>query len=73
VSPSPPSLEVPSLATATLTPVTFVTNSDGSLDRFVTDADGNNVVQLTDDEAFDTFPIWSPDGDAILFFSRDIG
>lgn len=22
-------------------------------------------------EAFDTFPIWSPDGDAILFLSRD--
>ena len=32
-------------------------------------ADGTDVVQLTDDAAFDTFPIWSPDGTAILFMS----
>jgi Tol biopolymer transport system component len=30
-------------------------------------ADGSQVIQLTDDAAFDTFPVWSPDGQTILF------
>jgi Tol biopolymer transport system component len=38
-------------------------------DVYVMDADGSHVVQLTDDVAFDTFPIWSPDGSSILFLS----
>ena len=49
----------------------FVADRGGNLDLFVMDADGNNEVQLTQDEAFDTFPIWSPDGDTILLMSRD--
>jgi ketosteroid isomerase-like protein len=35
---------------------------NGSNDIFVMDPDGGNLVQLTDDAAFDTFPLWSPDG-----------
>jgi CubicO group peptidase (beta-lactamase class C family) len=47
----------------------FVGGTDDALDIFVMDADGTNVIQLTNDAAFDTFPIWSPDGHTILFLS----
>lgn len=51
----------------------FISERDGDWDIYTMDADGGNVVQLTNDPAFDTFPIWSPDGGTILFHSRDDG
>ena len=45
----------------------FIRGTDDALDIYVMRADGADVVQLTDDAAFDTFPIWSPDGSTILF------
>ncbi|MDP9243857.1 MAG: hypothetical protein M3O77_02100, partial [Chloroflexota bacterium] len=48
----------------------FLGDSNGSTDIFVMDADGANVAQLTDDDAFNTFPLWSPDGETILFLTR---
>ena len=47
----------------------FVGGTDDTLDIYVMRADGTDIVQLTDDAAFDTFPIWSPDGTTILFMS----
>jgi len=49
----------------------FVGEANGSSDIFAMDPDGRNVVQVTDDAAFDTFPIWSRDGQTILFLSHD--
>jgi len=49
--------------------LTFVGGTDDALDIYVMRADGANIVQLTDDAAFDTFPTWSPDGTTILFMS----
>ncbi|HWT01114.1 MAG TPA: carboxypeptidase regulatory-like domain-containing protein [Pyrinomonadaceae bacterium] len=37
---------------------------------FVMDADGKNIVQLTDNTADDQMPSWSPDGTKIAFVSR---
>ncbi|MGZ9160397.1 MAG: serine hydrolase, partial [Candidatus Limnocylindrales bacterium] len=51
----------------------YVSGNDDALDIYVMDADGANLVQLTDDAAFDTFPIWSPDGTTIMFMSRGTG
>jgi Tol biopolymer transport system component len=51
----------------------FVADGNDSLDLFVADSDGSNRVQLTNDADFDTFPLWSPDGDLILFLSRGPG
>jgi TolB protein len=51
------------------TRLTFLRETSGATDIFVMRADGSDVVQLTDDTAFDTFPIWSPDGETILFMS----
>lgn len=33
------------------------------------DADGENIVRVTEDEADDFAPAWSPDGDWIVFAS----
>jgi TolB protein len=37
------------------------------------DADGSDVIQLTDDPAEDDFPTWSPDGTSIAFVSQRDG
>ncbi len=55
------------------TRLTFIRATGDVVDIYVMDADGTDVVQLTDDPAFDTFPNWSPDGATILFLSADDG
>lgn len=47
----------------------YVGGSDDVVDIYSMDADGTDITQLTHDAAFDTFPIWSPDGETILFLS----
>lgn len=51
------------------TRLAFIRDGGDGTDIYVMDADGTDVVRLTDDAAFDTFPIWSPDGATILFLS----
>ena len=51
--------------------IVFVGEANSSTDIFTMDPDGGKATQLTDDGAFDTFPIWSPDGKTILFLSSD--
>ena len=53
--------------------LTFIRGTDAAIDIYVMRADGSDVVQLTDDAAFDTYPIWSPDGATILFMSTGAG
>ena len=40
--------------------ITFSSNRDGDYDIYVMDADGSNIVQLTDDSAVDFSPAWQP-------------
>jgi hypothetical protein len=47
----------------------FVSDMDGSPDIWVADIEGNNVVNLTGQEAKDHSPAWSPDGAWIAFAS----
>jgi TolB protein len=48
-----------------LDPATGLAGADFEI--FVMDADGSNLVQLTDNQGDDQEPTWSPDGSAIAF------
>lgn len=50
--------------------ISFVSDRDGDAEIYVMNADGSDVIQLTDDDADDGFPAWSPDGSRIAFTSR---
>ena len=45
----------------------------GNYDIFVADADGRNAVRLTTEAAMDLQPIWTPDGEHLLFVSARSG
>ena len=46
------------------------TNSDGDLELFMMDSDGNNLVQLTFNDEPEYDPSWSPDGTKIVYGSE---
>jgi tetratricopeptide (TPR) repeat protein len=47
----------------------FMSRRDGNWEIYVADADGGGLQRLTDDQANDGLPTWSPDGQAIAFVS----
>lgn len=47
--------------------ITFHSNRDGDLEIFAMNADGSDVIQLTHNTAGDLLPLWSPDGNRILY------
>lgn len=47
--------------------IAFASNRDGNYEIYVMDADGTNLIQLTDNQYNDTQPSWSPDGTQIVF------
>jgi TolB protein len=50
---------------------TLVDAVDGTSELFVVDADGSNLVRLTQNEVDDDSPAWSPDGTQIAFRQVD--
>jgi len=53
--------------------IAFSSDSDGDLEIYIMDADGNDIRQLTSNDATDQFPDWSPDGTRIVFTSDRFG
>jgi Tol biopolymer transport system component/uncharacterized protein YjdB len=45
----------------------------GNYDIYVADADGRNPVRLTTDPGLDVQPVWTPDGQSIVFSSSRTG
>jgi uncharacterized repeat protein (TIGR01451 family) len=57
-------------ATAAQGKITFSSNRDGNYDIYMMDADGSNLVQLTNNGAYNYHPALSPDGLKIDFASN---
>ena len=53
--------------------IVFVSDRDGNDEIYSMNADGSNVVRLTNDPAKDESPCWSPDGTQIAFASNRSG
>jgi Tol biopolymer transport system component len=49
--------------------IAFGSNRDGNSEIYLMDADGRNQINLTNNEAYDSSPTWSPDGSKIAFVS----
>ena len=60
-------------ASYTNSKIVFVSDRDGNNEIYSCNADGSNVIRLTNDGALDRNPAWSPDGTRIAFVrSSDI-
>ena len=51
------------------TKIAFTSEGDGNKEIYVMNADGSGETRITDNQADDTDPTWSPDGLRIAFVS----
>lgn len=53
--------------------IAFASDLDGDFEIWLVNADGSNLRQLTDNNAMDLSPAWSPDGSRLVFVSNRDG
>ena len=53
--------------------ILFISDRDGNNEIYVIDADGKNLLRLTNNPAMDMYPVWSPDSQRIAFVSSRDG
>jgi Tol biopolymer transport system component len=67
VNPQP---TIPPPCTTNCGKIVFVSDRDGNSEIYTCNADGSNVIRLTNDAAADGDPTWSPDGTRIAFIKN---
>ncbi len=60
-------------STVPLGKIAFESYRDGNAEVYIMDADGSNLVNLTNNPAYDGTPSWAPDGQRIAFTSEREG
>ena len=50
--------------------IVFSSSRDGNLEIYAMDSDGSDQIRLTHNEARDSSPVWSPNGQQIAFHSK---
>ena len=53
-----------------LSRIVFTSDRDGNDEIYVMNADGSSQTRLTENDVYDSYPSWSPDGSRIAFFSN---
>jgi hypothetical protein len=53
--------------------IAFTSERDGNAEIYIMNSDGSNPQRLTNDPAYDAWPVWSPDGSQIAFMSDRSG
>ena len=66
---SPPSDTLPILDVIALGLIAFTSDRNGNAEIYAVDANGERLTRLTNNEASDRGPAWSPDGKRLLFTS----
>ena len=66
---SPPNDTQPTLDVTALGLIAFTSDRDGNAEIYAVDANGDRLTRLTNNEANDWGPAWSPDGKRLLFTS----
>ena len=64
---------LPATAAPAVTKIAFASDRDGNFEIYTMDADGGGLARLTENEAEDFSPAWSPDGTRLAFVSTRDG
>ena len=72
-APTPTATQLPPLGGSGGGVIAFFSDRDGNEEIYIMNVDGSDPQRLTDNPAYDAWPVWSPDGSQIAFTSTRNG